>query len=474
MLMQLGWNLAALTYYTTALELCNLAFPGTWWNNLPPGSPPTPVLGILPAMGSTQPDDYYYMRPGTYTLSCQGHGTLQFGCLDLPNGGQACVFPGGPYTFTLTGKYGITITILDNAGYANGKLSNVKLALRDLAIYGPGSVPTQTFQPTYLSALQGCACLRGMDWLNTNALQTTTWNPNMLTPLLNVPGLVELANATGRNLWLCIPGKAFGAAGLTNWCASAGAYVGANLDPKLTAYIEWANEPFNWDDLFFAYLTSLVGPLGVGDAGWPGVYAVGANACFEAFLAAMPAGGPRVQRVLCGQAGWYGGSLAGTQYMMKQNGWEYDLISPAPYLEWPNSGAYTNAALTALALAGGDAVGFLCEGLTANMATLAAPMAAWTNAVASYGKPMVYYECGIDCVTQDLWGGVNTKPVMLKAYQDPRYGAVVTQYLQTIAGFGATFGNWYNLCEPAWGALQNIDTPTSVYSACQSWIGANG
>ncbi|WP_308634609.1 S-layer homology domain-containing protein [Paenibacillus silvisoli] len=136
----------------------------------------------------------------------------------------------------------------------DGGVSDVKLMRPGYALNGK-----ETFTKEFLQALQPFGTLRFMDWLSTNNNNpaypaVTEWSDRKLTTdatqleLDATHGVaweyvIELANKTGKDIWINIP-----VAASDDYVRSLAKLLKEKLDPSIRVYVEYSNEV--WNDLF--------------------------------------------------------------------------------------------------------------------------------------------------------------------------------------------------------------------------------
>ncbi|WP_165822674.1 carbohydrate binding domain-containing protein [Paenibacillus montanisoli] len=136
----------------------------------------------------------------------------------------------------------------------NGGVSDVKLMRPGYSLDGK-----ETFTKEFLEALQPFGTLRFMDWLSTNNNNPaypakTEWSDRKLTTdatQLIQDGthgvaweyVIELANRTGKDIWINIP-----VAASDDYVNSLAKLLKEKLDPSIDIYVEYSNEV--WNDLF--------------------------------------------------------------------------------------------------------------------------------------------------------------------------------------------------------------------------------
>ncbi len=104
------------------------------------------------------------------------------------------------------------------------------------------------FNPDWTERIDVFGGLRFMDWMATNNSTQADWagRPRVADAQwadkgVPVEVMVTLANELGKDPWFNMPHLADDA-----YLRHFSAYVAANLDPSLTAYVEYSNEVWNW------------------------------------------------------------------------------------------------------------------------------------------------------------------------------------------------------------------------------------
>ena len=106
----------------------------------------------------------------------------------------------------------------------------------------------ERFNPAWLARIGGFSGLRFMDWMAVNDSTLSDWHerprPTDVTYAwqgVPIEVQVELANELQIDPWFNIPHLA-----TDSFVRSFAEYVKSNLDPSLTAYVEFSNEVWNW------------------------------------------------------------------------------------------------------------------------------------------------------------------------------------------------------------------------------------
>lgn len=182
-----------------------------------------------------------------YLLSWEGKGTFRLNGFTInssPTATSKVVRPAA------TNNVWIDITAID----ATDPLRNISLVpmtQKDL---------TGLFNPDYVNDLKRYACIRFMDWQNTNVNRPLATLNKDFTPLASLPVnltgavplevAIELCNQTGVNGWFCVPITAD-----TAYINKFLTTIKDKLNPALKAHVELSNEV--WNTIFPQY--TLVG-----------------------------------------------------------------------------------------------------------------------------------------------------------------------------------------------------------------------
>lgn len=172
--------------------------------------------------------------------------------------GQANVQAVGGTTTNLVYTAGTNTTTLDfNFLAANEtgalRFRNVPAGnpVKNLRVIRPGFSTTSppTFTPAYLSHVSRFSVLRFMDWLSTNdqANSIISWadRPTLEKKRTEAEGarweaVIELANATNRDIWINIPVRAN-----DEYVTNLATQLQAGLNPAINVYVEYSNELWN-------------------------------------------------------------------------------------------------------------------------------------------------------------------------------------------------------------------------------------
>ena len=224
-----------------------------------------PVAG---AMGTSSTDIGYVLQTGTYNVSFVGTGKVTVSGIGVLAGAWQTVGGEQRNTIAITGTPGafghpLTLTITNGAGQT----------VTALRILMPGfAYDTKTvFVPQFLSMLAPFRAMRFMDWEATNGSTLADW---VARPTASHFGhaangepyehIIELANETGKDLWITIPEHATPdfITQFADFCAQnldftriAQARANAGFTAPFQLILENSNE--TWNGGFTAYNTFL-------------------------------------------------------------------------------------------------------------------------------------------------------------------------------------------------------------------------
>jgi len=126
--------------------------------------------------------------------------------------------------------------------------------VKDVKLIRPGHTEADLFYKPFLQRLAPFTVLRAMDYLATNGNPQVNWNDRTLPayatqqrrePQGKTRGgaweyLIELANQTGKSLWINVPDQA-----TDDYVRHLAGLLRATLRPELKIYVEWSNEVWN-------------------------------------------------------------------------------------------------------------------------------------------------------------------------------------------------------------------------------------
>ena len=208
-----------------------------WPTSIPPG---LTSIGTIWAWGANVSDPAAVAsRAGTYVLTYEGTGTLQFQGVTILSStpGRIVVqnVSGGQMLFNITST---------DPAHTGDYMRNMSLVPQKYeALHDMGEI----FNPDWLAVVQDARELRFMDWMKTNGVTHATWDDRPQVGDVSWQGgvpvevMVELANQTGTEPWFNMPAGADEA-----YIRNFATYVRDHLNPALQAHVEYSNEMWNW------------------------------------------------------------------------------------------------------------------------------------------------------------------------------------------------------------------------------------
>ncbi|MCC7491806.1 MAG: hypothetical protein IT204_05640 [Fimbriimonadaceae bacterium] len=383
---------------------------------------------------------------GDYTCLYEGSGQITFNNIDRVVSNE----PGRIVFHTSRGK-GTVFLAIRQTDPAN--------PVRHIKVILPGYLETwrnEPFRPEFLKMWRGVACLRFMDWMETNGSPIKSWaeRPQMDDATWARHGaplevMLELANRLDAAPWFCLPHLAD-----DDYVRQFAAQVKAQLKPTLKVYVEWSNE--TWNGMFEQ--SRYAGREGQArhfaqqpwEAGWK--YTGYRSAQIHRIWEEVFGGATRLVRVLPTQAA---NAYVSERIVEFQNAWQTaDALAVAPYisLNLPATGREPNAATVA---------GWTVEQLLDHVERVSLPecvkwMAAQQQVAAKFGLKLVAYEGGQHFV--GVQGGENNDALTKLLQQANRHPRMATIYR-------AYFDAW----ERAGGDLFCYFASTSRWSKWGSW-----
>jgi len=143
--------------------------------------------------------------------------------------------------------------------------------VKDVKLMRPGHGPAELFSQPFLARLARFRVLRFMDFLQTNGNTQVRWadrslpgfasqqrRPDGATVGAAWEHVVQLANLTGKDIWINVPHQAdddyvtrlaqllrYGSDGVIPYSSPQASPAFPPLDPGLKVYVEWSNEVWN-------------------------------------------------------------------------------------------------------------------------------------------------------------------------------------------------------------------------------------
>lgn len=251
------------------------------------------------------------------------------GMLAVP-GGRVVLEEPGHIEVELSAKQGIFLRLLE---------TNVKNPVRDIKMLMPGFTLKQEsanpWRPEFLEMWRNVACLRFMDFQETNQSKARRWadrsTPSQATYSergVPVELLCDLANRLKCDAWFCMPHAAD-----DDYCEQFAQLVHQKLDAPLRAYVEYSNEVWNGQFAQHHYAATEGKQLNLAEKPWEAAWRYYAHRSVEIFKLwqkHLPA--ERLVRVLASQAA---NSYVSQQIVEFEKAGEHaDVLAIAPYISF--------------------------------------------------------------------------------------------------------------------------------------------
>jgi len=180
---------------------------------------------------------------GRYVVLYEGEGTITYSYEGKKI--EAESKPGRDVIEVSGGEGGIWLQITATDPNRNGKyIRNIRVVQEKYEQNFASSI----FNPVWLEKIKGFSSLRFMDWMSTNNSTQKNWEdrPKPTDYSWSPKGapmetMVALVNRLKVDPWFNMPHMA-----TDDYVTKFAQYVKDNLDPKLTAYVEYSNEVWNW------------------------------------------------------------------------------------------------------------------------------------------------------------------------------------------------------------------------------------
>ena len=227
--------------------------------------------------------------------------------------------------------------------------------VRNIRVIMPGftaeDVAKNPWHPKFLARWHGVACVRFMDFQETNNSKQRQWSdrPHVDDATFTRNGipaelLFDLANRLEADAWICLPHEAD-----DDYVREFAKLAKVKLDPKRKVYVEYSNEVWNGQFKQSKYAGEQGQKLGFGEKPWEAAWHYTAHRSAEIFRIWQDVfgGRERLMRVLPSQAA--------NSYVAKQIlGWKdaaqhADALAIAPYISMniPKEGKRLTAAQVA-------------------------------------------------------------------------------------------------------------------------------
>ncbi|MGJ5620187.1 hypothetical protein [Sulfitobacter sp. MF3-043] len=268
-----GIGLASIADWSTQQPFIDVMKTARSWLGHRPGAYGGMEYAELVAGGYLNPDGWPVRMPpdlssiGTLILtdmpeaavSLEGRYLLRFdgtGVIEVAGRAQNVRYGAGEVTFDYTPGPGSVDIRVQRINTTDPPRNISVIKLDNAARLDQGA----TFNPAWSARIGGFRVLRFMDWMQTNNATVSTWadrpEPGDVSFASGVPVevMVALANELETDAWFNMPHLAD-----DDYVRRFATYVRDNLDPKLTTYVEFSNEVWNWqfDQAVWADVQSL-------------------------------------------------------------------------------------------------------------------------------------------------------------------------------------------------------------------------
>ncbi|HVE42494.1 MAG TPA: hypothetical protein VNM14_21625 [Planctomycetota bacterium] len=248
---QLGINLSGLADWNTEIPFLDVFKLSRSWFSQKDGSAwgSGPPLALDPNGWVTRLEPGCYVESplfsiegghypaGTYTILYEGEGELEL----WGSAGATTREPGK-----------ITVDVQPAKGFLHLKLRSIKPGnyVKNIRVILPGGLDRlreNPWNPTFLKRWEGVACIRFMDWMNTNGSTIRSWNdrPRVEDASYAPKGapvevMLDLCNRLQADPWFCMPHLAD-----DDYVRHFAQLVREKLDKKRKIYVEYSNEVWN-------------------------------------------------------------------------------------------------------------------------------------------------------------------------------------------------------------------------------------
>lgn len=422
--MRLGINLSAVSYFQSDLKFTDLMTASRWYD--------PPYNYWIPAKEG-------YCRTGTYTLTAAGKGTLQIAD-DVST--KTCVFNNDD------AEYALICTNSFKRWLLRLKVNDATTPIADVKMYPVDMDPPALFHPKYLADTGSFDTLRTLHFYNIEASTEVNWSDANVTRWQQV---IALANATGCNLWICLPHMA-----TADYCSNLGALF-QTLDLGIELNVEYSNEIWNFKPPFGVQSTWVLNRAIEDGITLREEYAKLANAAYTVFEAAW---GRTAKWVYAGQC-YNAATITQSINYAIAHGYRFDVIAFAPYAlttpDWTTILAEWNSGNQ------DGAIDLLFQATYTGLTTRVTPACAMWSAIAqANGIPLYCYEWAPNWI----FGNDATKIAVGTAacYTEQMYTFIRDMY--DVLTESCTLGNYYDHCTEwaigsFWGSKNYVDEDTS-------------
>jgi hypothetical protein len=211
--------------------------------------------------------------------------------------------------------------------------------VRNIRVIMPGFLETyepNPWHPVFLKRWSGVACLRFMDFMDTNGSKISTWSqrPKLSDATFTPKGiplelLIDLSNRLKADAWFCIPHLAD-----DDYVLNFAKMVKERLDPKLKVYVEYSNEVWNGIFAQSKYASEQGMKLGFAEKPWEAGWRYTAHRSIQIFriFEEVFGGSERLVRVLPSQAA---NPYVSERVVEFQDAYKHaDALAIAPYISF--------------------------------------------------------------------------------------------------------------------------------------------
>jgi len=409
---------------------------------------------------------------GDYTVFYEGEGRIEAT-------GAGTITERAPGRLTMhvepaRGGFFLQIRKTDPANY----IRNIRVILPGFA----KSYRTEPFPPAFLKRWKGVACLRFMDWMQTNNSPIRHWSDrpqiedaNWTERGVPVSVMCDLTNRLAADAWFCIPHAAD-----DDYVRRFAMEVKARLAPGRRVYIEYSNEVWNGQFEQDRYAGAEGRRLGFGDKEWEAAWHYTAYRSRQVFriFETVFGGHSRLVRVLPSQVAnaYVSEQIVGFQDAYK----EADALAVAPYL------GFTPGPETKPAAA--DVDGWTPAQVIAHLRTNTLPeLQRWLGeqkrVADKYHLALIAYEGGQHLV--GIQGAENDEKLtalLQTVNRDPALGDLYRDYYRTWTDSGgglfcyfSSVGSWSKW--GSWGILEYYDSDPGAspkFMATMDWARSLG
>lgn len=333
------------------------------------------------------------------------------------------------------------------------------------------------WNPSFLKRWAGVACLRFMDFMQTNNSLQKAWSDrpkptdaSFASKGVPVEWLVDLANRLNCDTWFCMPHQAD-----DGYVQSFAQYTSQHLKPALHAWVEYSNEVWNGGFEQFSYAAEKGKALKLASDEWESAFSYNAKRAVEIFKIWKTVFGDneRLVRVVASQAA---NDWLAKQILKQPDIAEHaDVLAIAPYISLNVPLKEGDEGLSADKVAA-----WSLNQLFEHITTVRLPEAkGWINAnkevADDYGFKLVAYEGGQHLVgVGEAANNDKLTNLLTQANADKRMGEVYAMHLKDWESAGGDLFCHFTSVEGwskwgSWGLFESANKPTPKYRAVVKW-----